>query len=128
MRSLSLRGAPNLAGYDAAKHGVIGLVRCLAHEMAPHRIRVNAVLPTNTNTPMCHNEHIWSLMRPDLAAPTREDVEGPLRGMNLLPVGVVEPEDISNAVAWLASEQARYVTGTALPVDAGSAEKYVWTS
>jgi SDR family mycofactocin-dependent oxidoreductase len=123
----SVRGAPNIAAYDAAKHGILGLVRCLAHEMSEHHIRVNAVLPTTVDTMMANNSVIYSLMRPDLEHPTLSDVEPAMRGMNLLPTATIDPIDISNAVLWLASDRARYVTGIALPVDAGSSEKYVWT-
>lgn len=104
-------GTGALSGYTAAKHGVVGLMRTFATWLAPHHIRVNTIHPTGVNTPMIMNEKLGALLaaRPDLA--------GALA--NLLPVDVIEPIDISNAIAWLVSDEARYVTGVTLPVDAG---------
>ena len=114
-----LKALQNLAHYVAAKHGVIGLMRTLALELAPDFIRVNALAPTSVNTPMIMNEPTYRLFRPDLENPTAEDMAGPATAVNVLPIPWVEPVDISNAVLWLASDEARYVTGVALPVDAG---------
>ncbi len=97
--------------YTAAKHGVLGLMRNYALELAPSSIRVNAVIPTGVATPMVQNDVTEALMaaHPEI---------GELMG-NALPVAVVEPRDVSNAVVYLVSDSGRYVTGTALPVDAG---------
>ena len=114
-----LFGFPNLAHYSSAKHGVVGLMRVLAQELAPYMIRVNTVNPTTVNTPMVMSDAAYQLFRPDLENPTQADMAEGLLGLNLLPVPWVEPIDISNAVLWLASDEARYVTGLALPVDAG---------
>ncbi len=107
--------APGMLGYTAAKHGVIGLMRSWANYLAPHNIRVNSVAPTGVRTPMTVNEHLADLM---------EREPGIAQGMtNALPVDMVEAIDISNAIMWLVSDDARYVTGITLPVDAGMLNK-----
>jgi (+)-trans-carveol dehydrogenase len=118
-----LKALQNLAHYVAAKHGVIGLMRTLALELAADFIRVNALAPTSVNTPMIMNEPTYRVFRPDLQNPTAEDMTGPATALNVLPIPWVEPVDISNAVLWLASDESRYVTGITLPVDAGAAIK-----
>jgi SDR family mycofactocin-dependent oxidoreductase len=118
-----LKPLQNLAHYVAAKHGVIGLMRTLALELAPDFIRVNALAPTTVDTPMVMNEATYRLFRPDLDNPTAEDMAEASRATNVLPIAWVEPVEISNALLWLASDEARYVTGVALPVDAGQAIK-----
>lgn len=109
--------------YVASKHGVIGLMRSLANELAGYRIRVNAICPTNVNTPMIQNPANYRTFRPDLAEPGREDIIDVATSTHLLNVPWVEPEDVTAAAVWLASDAARYVTGVALPVDAGLLEK-----
>jgi|HubBroStandDraft_3_1064219.scaffolds.fasta_scaffold10917_2 (+)-trans-carveol dehydrogenase len=116
---LGLKAAANQAHYVAANHGVIGLMRTLALELAADFIRVNALAPTAVDTPMVMNSATYRLLRPDLENPTADDLAGPAAALNALPIPWVEPADISNAVLWLASDEARYVTGVALPVDAG---------
>jgi len=116
---LGLKAAANQAHYVAASHGVIGLMRTLALELAADFIRVNALAPTAVDTPMVMNSATYRLLRPDLENPTADDLAGPAAALNALPIPWVEPVDISNAVLWLASDEARYVTGVALPVDAG---------
>jgi SDR family mycofactocin-dependent oxidoreductase len=116
---MGLRGLPNTGHYTAAKHGVVGLMRTLALELAPDFIRVNSVHPTTVNTPMVMNSATYRLFRPDLENPTADDMAEASRAVNALPIPWVEPADISNAVLWLASDEARYVTGITLPVDAG---------
>lgn len=118
-----LMGVPNLAHYSASKHGLSGLMKSVANEVAPYFIRVNAVCPTMVDTTMIQNETIWKVIRPDLEHPTREDVIPVYKSMNLLPEPWVEPRDVSNAVLWLASDEARYVTGVSLPVDLGTAAR-----
>jgi (+)-trans-carveol dehydrogenase len=110
-----------LGDYKAAKSGVLSLARTLACELAEHFIRVNAVCPTACDTPMIQNESLYRGFRPDLPSPGREDVKDGFRQMNLLPIPWVDPVDVSNAIVWLASDAARYVTGVTLPVDAGNA-------
>ena len=114
-----LKGYGHIAHYVSAKHGVVGLMRTLAVELAPDLIRVNSIHPTQVDTVMIQNEPTWRLFRPDLEHPTRADFEPASQEMNLLPVPWVEPVDISNALLFLASDEARYITGVALPVDAG---------
>jgi SDR family mycofactocin-dependent oxidoreductase len=106
--------------YIAAKHGVIGLMRTFAVELGQHSIRVNAVCPTNVNTPLFMNEGTMKLFRPDLENPGPDDLAVAAQFMHVLPIGWVEPVDISNAVLFLASEEARYVTGLPVTIDAGS--------
>jgi (+)-trans-carveol dehydrogenase len=118
-----LRARKNLAHYVSAKHGVVGLMRSLALELAPQMIRVNSVHPTGVDTDMVMNDAMWSLFRPDLTAPNREDVRNRCQEMNALPIPWVEPRDVSNAVLFLASDESRYITGVTLPVDAGSTLK-----
>jgi (+)-trans-carveol dehydrogenase len=121
--SVALRAQPGLGPYNSSKTGVVGLMRVLALELGEHSIRVNAIHPTTVGTPMIFNEVGYRLFRPDLADPQLEDVEPVYRSLNVLPVAWVEPEDIANAVVFLASEEGRYITGVALPVDAGYALK-----
>jgi SDR family mycofactocin-dependent oxidoreductase len=118
-----LMAIPNSGHYTAAKHGVVGLMRTLALELAPDMIRVNSVHPTGVNTDMIQNSATYRLFRPDLENPTADDMAGAARALNALPIPWVEPADISNAVLWLASDESRYVTGITLPVDAGSLVK-----
>jgi SDR family mycofactocin-dependent oxidoreductase len=109
----------NIAHYTASKHGLIGFMRVLAKELAPHRIRVNTLHPTGVRTPMIFNEPMYRLFRPDLENPGREDFESAARSHNALGVSCVEPEDVSAAVVYLASVAGRYVTGSTFMIDAG---------
>jgi len=121
--SLALKAASRFAAYTAAKHGVVGLMRTLAVELAPHMIRVNSIHPTTVPTPLLLNENNWRIFRPDLDNPTLDDVMHLYRGLNLLPVPWVESEDVANALLFLASDEARYITGVTFPVDAGMSIK-----
>jgi (+)-trans-carveol dehydrogenase len=116
-----MHAMPNMSHYISAKHGVIGLMRSLAVELGQHHIRVNSVLPTNVNTPMFMNEGTFKMFRPDLENPTAADVE-PIAAqfMHVLPHGWIEPEDVSNAILFLTSDESRYITGVPLPVDLGA--------
>jgi SDR family mycofactocin-dependent oxidoreductase len=118
-----LKGLVGVAHYTAAKHGVVGLMRSLAKELAPHNIRVNTVHPTNVDTPMIQNDHVRSAFRPDLKQVTREQFAEAACSMNMLTVPWVEPVDVANACLFLASDEARYITSVALPVDAGSTQR-----
>ncbi|GAB3392395.1 mycofactocin-coupled SDR family oxidoreductase [Humibacter soli] len=106
---------PGGLGYTAAKHGVVGLMRSYANYLAQYSIRVNTVHPTGVNTPMVVNDVMQEFLQND-----------PAMGQamaNALPVPLVEAVDISNAIVWLVSDAARYVTGVTLPVDAGFVNK-----
>ena len=114
---------PGIGHYVSAKHGVVGLMRTLALELAPHRIRVNSIHPTQVDTDMIQNETIWRLFSPDEPNPSREGFAPVSQEMNALPIPWVEARDISNALLFLASDEARYITGVPLPVDAGAVIK-----
>ena len=114
-----LKGIPNTVHYTAAKHGVVGIMRTLANEFAQHSIRVNTVHPTAVDTVLIQNEKTWGLFVPDDPAPSREKAEPIFASTNALPVPWVDPVDISNAILFLVSDDARYITGVTLPVDAG---------
>lgn len=109
----------NTAHYSAAKAGLVGLMKVLAKELAPHSIRVNTIHPTTVATAMILNDASYRLFRPDLASPTRSDFEVAARALNRLPVAAVDPADISHAVLYLVSDAGRYVTGITHFVDAG---------
>ena len=108
-------GHAGMLGYVAAKHGVIGLMRSWSNYLAPHFIRVNTVAPTTVRTPMAGGGNVSAIIEhaPELANSL----------MNAMPVEAVDPIDISNAIAWLVSDDARYVTGTVVPVDAGNVNR-----
>jgi SDR family mycofactocin-dependent oxidoreductase len=114
-----LRGTANTAHYTSSKHAVLGLARTLANELGPNGIRVNSVHPGAVGTPMILNEATLGRLQPDLEKPTAADAGALLRTRHLLQVPWVEPVDIANAVVFLASDEARYITGTELVVDAG---------
>jgi (+)-trans-carveol dehydrogenase len=118
-----LKGYLNIGHYVSAKHGLVGLMRTLALELAPHMIRVNSLHPTQVNTDMIMNEATWKLFCPDLEHPTIEDFVAASQATNALPIPWVESVDVSNALLFLASDEARYVTGVTLPVDAGTTLK-----
>jgi (+)-trans-carveol dehydrogenase len=109
--------------YATSKHAVVGLMRTLAIELAPHRIRANLVCPTNVNTPMIMNPRTMNLFVPTSDNPTLEEFETAAKSMHVLDIGWIEPEDVTNAVLFLASDESRYVTGILLPVDAGAGLK-----
>jgi (+)-trans-carveol dehydrogenase len=116
-----LRSVQNLADYNASKHGVVGLAQTLANELAREQIRVNVICPGTVGTPMVTaNEVQFKVFRPDLENPTLDDCR-PIFEM-IMPMGQpwLDPEQISNAVVFLASDQARYVTGIVMPVDQGT--------
>ncbi len=113
----------HMGHYVAAKHGVIGLMRSFAVELGQQMIRVNAVLPTHVNTPLLMNEATYRGFRPELDNPGPDDLAPVCQTFHVLPIPWVTADDISNAVLFLASDEARYITGVALPVDAGSCLK-----
>lgn len=115
---------PGSAGYGWSKRVLIEYVEQLGLQVATDFIRVNAVHPTNCNTHLLHNEGLYSVFRPDLENPTREDVEPAFTYFQAMPIPYVEPVDISNLVLFLASEESRYITGQNIRVDAGSLLKF----
>ena len=119
----SYHTAAGVAHYATTKHGLVGLMRTLAIELAPHWIRVNVVCPTNVNTPMIMNPHTMRLFVPTSDAPTLDEFESAAKQMHVLDIGWIEVEDVSNAVMFLASDEARYITGILLPIDAGASLK-----
>jgi len=119
-----LRGLVGVGHYTAAKHGVVGLMRTLANELAPHNIRVNSVHPTNVDTPMIQNDVVSRAFRPDLdRPPTRDEFAESACAMNMLSIPWVEAIDVANACLFLGSDEARYITAVTLPVDAGSTQR-----
>uniref|UniRef100_A0A7D5KYQ6 Mycofactocin-coupled SDR family oxidoreductase n=1 Tax=Natrinema halophilum TaxID=1699371 RepID=A0A7D5KYQ6_9EURY len=106
-------GQHGMGHYSASKHGVIGLTKSLALELAEYDVNVNCVLPTGTNTPgVEETSRVYGSEYVEKAA----ELSGP---WNIFGTGAIEPEQVSEAFLWLASDAARYVTGAALPVDAG---------
>jgi len=115
-----LKAHPYVGNYIAGKHGVVGVMRTLAVELAQHSIRVNSIHPTQVNTPMLMNDMTYRMFRPDLENPTQDDMAPISQLMHLLPTPWVEPADVSNAVLFLVSDESRFITGVTLPIDAGS--------
>lgn len=114
-----MKGIRNAVAYVASKHGLVGLMRTLANELAPYGIRVNTVNPTNVASDMLLSDANYKLFRPDLENPTKEDAIPAFTALNLIPIPWLEPIDVSNAILFLASDEARYITGVSMPVDAG---------
>ena len=121
---LGLRGGGYMAHYASAKHAVVGLMNSLANELAPQWIRVNSIHPGNVLTPMLDNEWFHRTLRPDLPEPTMDDTAAFIGHFHMMPKPVIEARAVSNAVLFLASDEAQYITGAALPVDAGAVAKF----
>jgi (+)-trans-carveol dehydrogenase len=116
-----LGAGPGLAHYAAAKHGLVGLMQTLANELGPDMVRVNTVHPSAVDTDMIQNQALYHLFLPDHHDDiTRNEVAPVFQALNALPIPWVQSVDISNAVLFLASDEARYITGVTLPVDAGA--------
>lgn len=120
--------APERVVYTASKWGVIGLVKAAALELSQTGITVNAVSPGFTRTGMTENAEVFRATLPKDATPTPTEVEAEVRRRNIerhaLPIGFVEPEDIASAILYLASDEARYITGFALDVTGGFSPQY----
>ncbi len=127
MQTLPMRQVGTDSGgiaYMVAKRMLSSYMHDLARELAPRQIRANVVHPTNVNTDMLQSEPMYRSFRPDLEHPTREDATPAFHVQQAMPIPWVEPVDISNAVLFLASDEARYVTGMQLRVDAGGYLKW----
>jgi SDR family mycofactocin-dependent oxidoreductase len=118
---LGLRGGRNLIDYSASKHAVLGMARSMALELAEFDIRVNSLHPTNVDTKLFNNEPTKRLFVPDAVDRdvTMGEFEAAAEQMHLLKAGWVQPEDVSSAALWLLDPQNRFITGSAIPVDAG---------
>jgi SDR family mycofactocin-dependent oxidoreductase len=114
---------PGGAGYGMAKKMVRDYTKALALTLAPQNIRVNTVHPTSVNTDMLHNQPMYRVFRPDLTEPTREDAEIVFPILQAMPIPYIEPEDVSHAVVYLASDESRFVTGQQLFIDGGAGLK-----
>jgi SDR family mycofactocin-dependent oxidoreductase len=115
---------PGGMGYMVSKRMISEYVHYLATELAVRGIRANVIHPTNCNTDMLQSEPMYRSFRPDLPNPTRADAEPVFSVQQAMKVNYIEPEDISNAVLWLASDESRFVTGMQLRVDAGGYLKW----
>ena len=115
---------PGGTGYQFAKRALADYVHQLATNLAPRGIRANVVHPTNVDTPMLQSDPMYRSFRRDLENPTREDAEPAFHAMQAMKIPYVDAVDISNAVLFLASDEARYVTGLQLRVDAGGYLKW----
>jgi NAD(P)-dependent dehydrogenase (short-subunit alcohol dehydrogenase family) len=111
---------PGGAGYAWSKRTITSYVEVLGLHLAPHMIRINAIHPTNVNTDLLHNDDIYRAFRPDLENPTREDAMLAFPAMQAMPVPYIEPGDVSELVAFLASDKSRYITGLNIRLDAGA--------
>ncbi|MCF8590507.1 mycofactocin-coupled SDR family oxidoreductase [Gordonia liuliyuniae] len=118
---LGRAGNTNMVGYSASKWGVIGLTKSAALDLADHGITVNAIAPGNISTPMVHNDALYSMMRPDLENPGREDVASIFESLHAQPVPWLEPEEITRVVLFLADRASSHISGIVVPVDAGNA-------
>lgn len=117
--AVGIRAMPNLPHYVAAKSGVIGLMRSMALELAVDKIRVNTVNPSIADTLMVQNDAIHKLFVPDSESPTREQAAEVFATLNPMPTPWVDAEDVANAVLFLVSDEARFVTGLEFKIDAG---------
>jgi SDR family mycofactocin-dependent oxidoreductase len=117
-------GAAGGHGYTWSKKTLIGYTEQMSLHLASRFIRVNCIHPSNCNTDLLHHDGVYKLFRPDLASPTRADVEPAFMVFQAMPIPYVEPEDIANLALFLASDEARYITGQQIRVDAGSLLKW----
>ena len=117
--ALGIRAMAYLPHYVAAKAGVIGLMRSMALELAPERIRVNTVNPSIVDSPMIHNPATYSMFLPGAEDPSREEASAVFSTLNPMPTPWIDSTDVSHAVLFLASDEARYVTGLEMKIDAG---------
>ena len=122
--TLGRQGMPNMANYTATRWGQLGFVKSAAIELGPYEITVNAVCPTMVETEQVTNDVLYSMFRPDLDNATRADAEEVMRQFHHLPTAWVQPQDVSNAIRFLVSDEARFITGIGLDISAGKACEY----
>jgi SDR family mycofactocin-dependent oxidoreductase len=115
---------PGIPAYVASKWGVIGLVKSAALELAGFGITVNAIAPGNISTPMVHNDALYRLMRPDLDAPTADDVAPAMAGLHAQPIPWIDAAEVTAAVVYLCGPGAAHVTGAVLDVSAGASARF----
>jgi SDR family mycofactocin-dependent oxidoreductase len=113
-------GASGGVGYMFAKQIVLRYVETVALQLAPHMIRLNGIHPTNCDTDLLHNIDVYRAFRPDLENPTREEAMVALPTMQAMPIPFIDPVDVSHLVAFLASDESRYITGLNIRIDAGA--------
>jgi len=114
-----LQAAGLTAHYGASKHGIIGLARTLAIELGQSNIRCNVLCPTGVNTTMIMHDTLYRAFNPEMENPTFEDARPLLMQHHMLPIAHIEPEDVSQAVLWLASDESKFVTAAVIPIDGG---------
>lgn len=112
-----------MGAYAASKWGIIGLVKSAAQDLARFGITVNAVAPGNVDTPMVRNEYLFRKVRPDLEDPTFDDAKAFIGMLHVQPDPVLEPEEVSAAVLYLCSDDARHVTGAVIDINAGASAR-----
>jgi len=115
-----MMGSSGGVGYSWAKQVIVRYVEVLALQLAPRMVRLNAVHPTNVDTQLLHNDDIYRAFRPDLKNPTREDAVLAFPAMQAMPIPYIDPSDVSALVAFLASDESRYMTGLNIRLDAGA--------
>jgi (+)-trans-carveol dehydrogenase len=120
---VGLKPAAHALPYVTAKSALVGMTKALALELGPHNIRVNSVHPTTVATDMVLNPSTFKMFRPDLENPTQADCEAAFASMQVLPIPWIEAKDVTAAVVWLCSDEARYITGVNLPIDGGTGIK-----
>lgn len=113
-------GASGGVGYSWAKQTITRYVEVLALQLAPSMVRLNAIHPTNVDTHLLQNEDIYRAFRPDLEHPTKEDAVLAFPAMQAMPIPWIDPQDVSHLVAYLASDESRYMTGLNIRLDAGA--------
>jgi SDR family mycofactocin-dependent oxidoreductase len=111
---------PGCGGYAWSKKCLMSYVEVLGVHLAPHFVRINAVHPTNVDTYLLHNQDVYRAFRPDVENPTREDAMKAFPNMHPMPIPFIDPRDVSDLIAFLVSDEARYVTGQNIRVDAGA--------
>lgn len=113
-----------MGAYVASKWGVIGLVKGSAQDLAPFGITVNAVAPGNVDTPMVRNDYLVRKVRPDLEKPSFDDAKAFIGMLHVQPEPLLEPEEISAAIMYLCSEEARHITGAVIDISAGASARF----